>query len=86
MVEVFKTNVVDQQVADEILIDIHKRFANYKANFDLDDCDHILRISCQNLAVDSSAIILLLQKRGWFSELLSDDIQVFNNYDALQSL
>lgn len=86
MIEVFKTNVVDQQVADEILFDIHQHFANYKANFDLDDCDQILRVSCENLVVDSSAIILLLQQRGWVSELLPDDIQIFNNYDSLQSL
>jgi hypothetical protein len=44
MIEVFKTNVTEKENADSLLEQLHK--VNYKANFDLEDCDRILRIEC----------------------------------------
>ena len=46
MVEVFKTNVKDQGVADKLIDQIHRIFIGYMANFDLEDCDNILRVKC----------------------------------------
>ena len=44
MIEVFKTNITSSEEAQNIVSSIHLAFAGYKANFDLWDCDNILRI------------------------------------------
>ncbi len=44
MVEVFKTNVEDSSHADLLIEQIHKTYTHYTANFDLEDCDKILRV------------------------------------------
>jgi hypothetical protein len=44
MIEVFKTDVPDREKAKRLIEEIHKTFAGYKANFDLDDCDKVLRV------------------------------------------
>jgi len=74
MVEVFKTNVKDCDHACWIIDRIHKEFANYKANFDLEDCDNILRIKCTESLIESQSIIKLLQGLGFYAEVLQDHI------------
>src|SRR5277367_3095659 len=44
MVEAFKTNVPSQTQANSFLISLLKKFPSHKINFDLDDCDKILRV------------------------------------------
>lgn len=44
MVDVFKTNVTDDATADQILEQLQNKLPLADINFDLDDCDHILRI------------------------------------------
>lgn len=44
MVEVFKTNVQQESDKSRVLAIIQKLFPNYKINFDLEDCDRILRV------------------------------------------
>jgi len=44
MVEVFKTNVKSTQQSIIILSKIRKYFPKLRVNFDLGDCDKILRI------------------------------------------
>jgi hypothetical protein len=44
MIEVFKTNIHCAEKAKQLLELIHASFANYRANFDLEDCDRILRV------------------------------------------
>src|SRR6478609_6922826 len=43
-VEVFKTNVADPERAKWLVDQIERNFTNCKVNFDLDDCDRILRV------------------------------------------
>ena len=72
MIEVFKTNV-GQSIHAKMLTDvIHSRFDGYTANFDLDDCDRILRIEA-GAAVDPIAIVTLLGDFGFHAEVLADD-------------
>ena len=73
MIEVFKTNV-DHPIKAKMLIDaIHLRFDGCSANFDLDDCDRILRIaSCTN-PVHPAAVVALLKVFGFHGEVLPDD-------------
>ena len=44
IVEIFKTNVNNQQLANRIIADLIHLYPNYRINFDLEDCDNILRI------------------------------------------
>ncbi len=71
MVEVFKTNVLFKNDARELLEQIHSMRGDYRANFDLDDCDHILRIA-SDLSVDHASIIQILRCRGFEAEILED--------------
>ncbi len=63
MIEVFKTNV--QMISDSIhIIDIMNRlFPNYKVNFDLEDCDKILRVEGDTVA--SKSIVDCLNHLGY---------------------
>ncbi len=74
MVEVFKTNVNDQIQANMLVDQIHKNHTGYKANFDLEDCDKILRIKYVNGLIESSFVINLLNDFGFNAEVLPDDI------------
>ena len=44
MIEVFKTNVKDKTQSQVLIEMIHSAFPTYKVNFDLEDCDKILRV------------------------------------------
>jgi hypothetical protein len=73
MIEVFKTNVCDYYQAKLLVQIIHKRFGGYRANFDLHDCDRILRIVSHG-NVNARAIIELLCSYGFICDVLPDDI------------
>ncbi|HYE55021.1 MAG TPA: hypothetical protein VD996_09270 [Chitinophagaceae bacterium] len=73
MIEVFKTNVTQREHATMLLEHIHKTFAHYKANFDLDDCDHILRVKSHSGNVQPAGLIMLLSSFGFEAAVLPDD-------------
>jgi hypothetical protein len=72
MIEVFKTNVHEPDHAMMLLAHIHSSFADHEANFDLDDCDRILRVKCTNGAVQPAKLIHLLAGLGFHAEVLPD--------------
>jgi len=75
MVEVFKTNVEDQHVSESLIALIHNSFDGYKANFDLMDCDNILRIQTTNGSpVEPHLFIKLLNDHGFEASVLPDEI------------
>jgi hypothetical protein len=49
MVEVFKTNVQRQKQAILLLKVLSQKFPLFRINFDLDDCDKILRVEGENI-------------------------------------
>jgi hypothetical protein len=49
MVEVFKTNVRSIRKAKLIIQKLAEEFPNHKINFDLSDCDKILRVQGNNI-------------------------------------
>ena len=49
MIEVFKTNVQEFSEAQKLVALLRKHFPNSKINFDLDDCDKVLRVEGNNL-------------------------------------
>lgn len=73
MVEVFKTNVNDQGHAHMLIDQIHRNFIEYKANFDLQDCDNILRVECKSGLVQVSCVVDFLKDFGFKAEVLPDD-------------
>ena len=68
MVEVFKTNVPDQRIADTIIAELLALFPHYRINFDLEDCDKILRVA--GAGVHPSAVARVLERRGFVCEVL----------------
>jgi hypothetical protein len=73
MVEVFKTNVEHRDHANVLIEQIHESFTNYNANFDLEDCDRILRVKCATEPIQSLQLIKLLREFGFYAEVLEDD-------------
>ncbi|HTE27561.1 hypothetical protein [Flavitalea sp.] len=73
MVEVFKTTVCDSYYAKLLLRKIHARFPVYQANFDLSDCDHILRIKSPG-SIDVYHVLLIIRSFGYQAEVLPDEV------------
>lgn len=71
MVEIFRTNVDDAKQAEQLLDIIHQEFTDCHANFDLEDCDRILRIKSNGSPVQPPVLISLLKRAGVEAEVLS---------------
>jgi hypothetical protein len=69
MVEVFKTNVLKKQHAKTMIEMLSKHFPDNKINFDLSDCDKILRV--EGKSIRPEIIIELLSKRRFECEVLA---------------
>jgi hypothetical protein len=74
MVEVFKTNVADDNTADHLVDQIHRKFDGYHANFDLEDCDLILRVENFSGDVEAFQITDLVKENGFEAEILVDEL------------
>ncbi len=83
MVEVFKTNVEDSSHADVLVDQIHKTYTHYRANFDLEDCDKILRVECKISEIEPSPLIILLNEFGYDAEILPDEIVPVSHLEYL---
>lgn len=70
MVEIFKTNVVEKTQAMLVQKILSNTFPEYKINFDLSDCDKVLRIEGENIVPKS--IIAVLTANAYDCELLND--------------
>lgn len=53
MVEVFKTNISSKRKAKIIRDRLEKAFPEYGINFDLEDCDRILRVEAVSMDCES---------------------------------
>ncbi|OCB75951.1 hypothetical protein B0A79_02395 [Flavobacterium piscis] len=69
MIEVFKTNVQKVEQSEMIVEKLLKHFPNSAINFDLEDCDKILRI--HSLSISSRKIIAILKANGFYCEVLT---------------
>jgi hypothetical protein len=68
MIEVFKTNVEEVAQA-KVLIDLLlQHFPDSKINFDLTDCDKILRVEGENFKTDK--VMILVEENGFACEIL----------------
>lgn len=73
MVEVFKTNVNSHCHASLLVYRLERVFTGYSVNFDLEDCDRILRIKCASGTVQPLPVIAFLQQHGYVAEVLPDE-------------
>lgn len=81
MIEVFKTNVADREIANMLIDQIHLTFIGYQANFDLEDCDKILRVRFDSGIVQPSLIISLLKYFKYEAEVLLE-----NNHSPIKEI
>ena len=63
MIEVFKTNVEEACHAKNVIALLLQHFPSSKINFDLHDCDKILRVEGENFAVEK--VIGLVAESGF---------------------
>ena len=68
MVEVFKTDVYEEERSIIIVQKLLQYFPENKINFDLEDCDKILRVEGENIF--SERIMELLNEEGHECEIL----------------
>ena len=68
MVEIFKTDVSKKTKAQNILSMLQKEFPHLKVNFDLGDCDKLLRVEGKIISVEK--IVSLMEEQKYLCELL----------------
>lgn len=73
MIEVFKTNVSTRAHARQLVQVIQQTFEGYSANFDLEDCDRILRIKSHTM-VNSDEVIRLLNRMNITVSVLEEPV------------
>lgn len=73
MVEVFKTNINTRAQAHLVANGIEDVFEGYLINFDLDDCDRIMRIRAVYGTVDSERVCRLVSAMGFNVSILTDE-------------
>lgn len=78
MIEVFKTNVQEEQHAAAIVNEIHEHLDHCRANFDLQDCDNILRIKSASGEIPVTLLFEILSRYGYRAEVLPENIPVMD--------
>jgi len=68
MVEVFKTNVQKKAQSKMLLCILSETFPSFKINFDLLDCDKVLRVEGDNIKI--IRIMMLVKEYGFKCEIL----------------
>jgi hypothetical protein len=69
MIEVFKTNVEKDSQANSLVTLLLQHFPGSKINFDLQDCDKILRVEGENFMTDK--VMTLVGENGFACEVLA---------------
>jgi len=68
MVEVFKTNVKQKRQAKRLVNVLSEQFPFFNINFDLEDCDKILRVEGKNVCQEK--ITALVAEHGYRCDIL----------------
>jgi hypothetical protein len=68
MVEAFKTNVQKKAQSKMLLCILSEAFPSFKINFDLSDCDKVLRVEGDNM--EALRIMILVKEYGFNCEIL----------------
>lgn len=68
MVEIFKTNVSDKNQAEQLIGILSQYFPACSINFDLDDCDKILRVEGDHSCFET--IRMIVNENGFLCEAI----------------
>jgi len=68
MVEVFKTNVQKKAQSKKLLCILSEMFPSIKINFDLSDCDKVLRV--EGTKIETLRIMVIVKEYGFICEVL----------------
>ena len=68
MVEVFKTNIQKKAQSKMLLCILSEAFPLFKINFDLSDCDRVLRVEGDN--IEKLRIMIFVKEYGVNCEVL----------------
>ena len=68
MVEVFKTDVQKKAQGKMLVCILSEAFPSFKINFDLSDCDKVLRVEGDNM--EALRIMILVKEHGFTCEIL----------------
>ena len=68
MIEIFKTNVENERQAESLLVLLRRHFPSAEINFDLDDCDRILRVKDEKFCLFN--VIKILDDKGFECQTL----------------
>jgi hypothetical protein len=68
MIEVFKTNVENAGDANNIVQMLLQHFPGSRINFDLQDCDKILRVEGKNFCTET--VLILMKENGFHCSIL----------------
>ena len=68
MVEVFKTNVQKKTQSQKLRHALSETFPSLKINFDLSDCDKVLRVEGDNM--EALPVMILVKEYGFTCEIL----------------
>ncbi|MGY3212275.1 hypothetical protein [Mucilaginibacter sp. HD30] len=69
IVEVFKTNVAEVELSELLIRQLEDHFPDSLINFDMEDCDKILRVEA--FTVVPEKIIHILNSNGYSCEVLT---------------
>lgn len=69
MIEVFKTDVQQPGTANLLIAKLILLFPGSRVNFDLEDCDRVLRVEGENICREK--IAQLLKSCGYFCQILA---------------
>lgn len=69
MIEVFKTDVQQPGTANLLIAKLILLFPGSRVNFDLEDCDRVLRVEGENICREK--IAGLLKSSGYFCQQLT---------------
>ncbi|RUA16385.1 MAG: hypothetical protein DSY83_05805 [Flavobacteriia bacterium] len=73
MVEVFKTNIISNINAEQVLGVLQTQFPYLGINFDLEDCDNILRVQSKlDMEICIESIYRIVKGLGFEIEVLPD--------------
>jgi len=67
-VEVFKTNVNEIETSEQLIQQVLNHYPHSRVNFDMEDCDRILRVEADMVVPEK--IIQILTANGYLCEVL----------------